>query len=116
MTPSSTPCERGDIVFVRVRFSDDSGAKRRPALVVSVGEVHEARADALIMPLTTRVDTIRFGDCLLSDWRQAGVPRPSLVKGVIETVARSTFESIAGHVPDSELAKVEERLRAILGL
>lgn len=67
MTPSSTPCERGDVVFLRVRFTDDSGAKRRPAVVVSVGEVHETRADALIMPLTTRIDTVRFGDYVLSN-------------------------------------------------
>jgi len=101
---------------VRVRFSDDSGAKKRPAVVVSVAAVHETRADALTMPLTTRIDTIRYGDHVLSAWQEAGLPRPSMVKGVVETVDRSSFESTLGHLPDSELAQVEDCLRAILGL
>ncbi|WP_322795352.1 type II toxin-antitoxin system PemK/MazF family toxin [Tepidiforma sp.] len=53
--PSSTVCRRGDVFLVSVRFSDGSGIKRRPAVVVSVDELHASRADTLIVPLTTNL-------------------------------------------------------------
>ncbi len=115
-TPSSTTCNRGDIVFVSVRFSDESGAKKRPAVVVSVDAVHESRVDALIVPLTTNLNMRRFGDYLLLDWAGAGLPRASMAKGVIETVDRAAFESTLGQLSDRDLAAVESTLRMVLGL
>ncbi len=107
---------RGSVVLVNARFSDDSGVKRRPAVVVSVEAVHTSRADALIVPLTSRVDTERFGDHLLLDWGSAGLPRASLAKGVIETVERSTFGTVLGELTARDLAAIERSLREVLGL
>lgn len=115
-TPSSTTCRRGDIFFVNVRFSDGSGTKRRPVVVVSVDEFHTSRADALIVPLTTNLRGQRFGDHLLEDWEAASLPRPSLAKGVIETVERSTFDRQLGRLTPRDLAAVEGSLRQVLGL
>lgn len=39
-----------------------------------------------------------------------------MVKGVIETVARSTFESTLGRLSDADFDGIEESLKAILGL
>ncbi len=94
-TPSSTTCSRGDVFFVNVRFSDDTGMKRRPVVVVSVDAFHSARYDALIVPLTTNLAAVRFGDHVLHDWAAAGLPRASLAKGVVETVDRA-LPSTAG--------------------
>ena len=115
-TPSSTTYRRGDIFFVNVRFSDGTGAKRRPAVVVSVDEFHASRADALIVPLTTNLRGRRFGDYLLQDWEAARLPRPSLAKGVVETVERSTFDAQFGRLTPRDLAALEGSLRQILGL
>ena len=115
-TPSSTTCSRGDVVFVGVRFTDGSGVKQRPAVVVSVEGVHVSRADALIVPLTTRLATQRYGDRLLRDWAEAGLPRASMAKGVIETVDRSRFGRTLGRVNDRDLQQVESSLRMVLGL
>jgi len=115
-TPSSTTCSRGDAFFVNVRFSDGSGIKRRPVIVVSVDAVHLSRADALIMPVTTRLGFQRFGDHVLVDWELAGLPRPSMVKGVVETVERSTFDSFVGRLTARDLGAVEHSLRDVLGM
>ncbi|RIL02072.1 hypothetical protein DCC78_08340 [bacterium] len=115
-TPSSTACRRGDIFFVNVRFSDGTGTKRRPAVVVSVAEFHMSRADALIVPLTTNLRGQRFGDYLLQDWEAARLPRPSLAKGVVETVERSAFDGQLGQLTPRDLTGVEEALRQVLGL
>lgn len=116
MTASSTTCSRGDVVMVGVRFSDGSGVKRRPAVVVSVEAVHAERADALIVPLTTNLSARRFGDHPLAHWESAGLPRPSMAKGVVETVERTTFGATVGRLDEEDLAAVEVCLREVLGL
>ncbi len=103
-------------MLVNVRFSDDSGLKRRPAVVVSVDAVHESRADALIVPLTTNVAVQRYGDHLLSDWEAVGLPRASMAKGVVETVERSTFDRMLGSISGRHVSSFEANLRDLLGL
>ncbi|MEO6399092.1 MAG: type II toxin-antitoxin system PemK/MazF family toxin [Tepidiformaceae bacterium] len=115
-TPSLTPCSRGDVVFVGVRFSDGTGIKNRPVIVVSVDAVHASRDDALVVPLTTQLSMRRFGDHLLLDSAAAGLPRPSLAKGVVETVARDRFGRALGRLTDRDLAALESTLRSTLGL
>src|SRR5688572_3478837 len=87
-TPSTTTCKRGEVYLVVIKFSDGTGMKPRPAVVVSVDAVHRARRDALVVPLTTDTLTTRFGDHVLRDWAAAGLLHPSLAKGVVETVDR----------------------------
>lgn len=101
---------------MNVHYSDGSGIKRRPVVVVSVDAVHASRADALVVPLTTHFETVRFGDARLRDWRRAGLPRPSMAKGVIDTVARSTFGRTLGVLSGRDLSAIEQSLRRVLGL
>ena len=113
---SSISFVRGSVVLVNVRFSDDSGIKRRPAVIVSVDSFHESRADALIVPLTSRLSTLRFGDYLLQDWDAAGLPRASMAKGLMETVERATFGPMLGTLTPRDLAGIEHSMRNILGI
>lgn len=83
---------------------------------MSVDAVHASRADALIVPLTSRVSAQRFGDHLLRDWAETGLPRQSLAKGVVETVDRATFGRVLGTLTAHDLAAVEQSLRDVLGL
>lgn len=85
-------------------------------MVVSVDAVHVGRADALIVPLTTNLAAHRFGDHLLNDWASAGLPRPSMAKGVVETIERSTFDRQIGRLSPRDLRAVEAGLREVLGL
>lgn len=85
-------------------------------VVVSTDGVHVSRTDALIVPLTTRLSVQRFGDHLLLDWAESGLPRSSLAKGVVETVDRARFGRLLGRLSDRDLHAVESSLRAVLGL
>ena len=78
--------------------------------------VHAERLDAVVVPLTTNLTIQRFGDHTLMDWTSAGLPRPSMAKGIIETVARSTFDGQLGRLTERDMLAVEASLREVLGL
>ena len=50
--PLTTSYSFGDIVLVPFPFTDQSGTKKRPAVIVSSAAYHQARRDVLIMAVT----------------------------------------------------------------
>ncbi len=59
-----TGCNRGDVVLVSFIFSDESGERRRPAVIVSSDEYHKRRQEAIIAAITSRTDRLLMGDHL----------------------------------------------------
>ena len=68
---------RNDVVLVAYPFSDRTGVKVRPAVVVS--GPHRSR-DLFVVPLTSRADRMAEGEFSLADWRSAGLNMASVVK------------------------------------
>jgi mRNA interferase MazF len=101
---------------VNYRYTDGEGSKRRPAVVVSSPAYHASKADAVIIPLTTRMSSNYFGDYDLVDWAGAGLPRRSRAKGVLATVERTTIEKLYGKLSDQDLDGIKGSIRAILDL
>ena len=67
----------GDVVLVPFPFTDQSGTKKRPAVVVSSQGYNANRRDIVIMAITSQVRTsLGFGESMVADWQGAG-----LVKG-----------------------------------
>ncbi len=60
--PSMTDCRRGDVVLGRFVFSDDSGAKLRPAVVVSSTGYHRSRREVIVAAITSNVKRRLFGE------------------------------------------------------
>jgi mRNA interferase MazF len=52
--PPTTGYRFGDIVLVPFPFTDQSGTKRRPAVVVSGRRYHTERPDLIIMAVTSQ--------------------------------------------------------------
>ncbi|MCY4660955.1 MAG: type II toxin-antitoxin system PemK/MazF family toxin [Acidobacteria bacterium] len=50
-----TRYEFGDVVLVRVPFTDQQGAKQRPAVVISRSAYSRARPDVIVMAVTGRI-------------------------------------------------------------
>ena len=81
--------EFGDVVLVRVPFTDQRGWKQRPAVVVSGTEYNRARPDLIVMALTSRIRSpLGFGELSIADWRAAGLIRRSVIKPVLFTIAQ----------------------------
>ncbi len=67
--PSMTDCRRGDVVLVRFVFSDESGVKLRPAVVVSSTGYHRSRREVIVAAITSNVKRRLFGSIRSHDGR-----------------------------------------------
>lgn len=104
---------RSKIVLVRYPFSDLSGSKVRPAVIVSVP--HESQ-DLFIVPLTSRTTSLLPGEFVLSDWSHAGLNVPTAVKRGIYTIQQDLIVKSLGNLSDSDLKRLSDALRGWIGL
>ena len=111
-----TACSRGDLVLVGFVFSDESGAKLRPAIVVSSAAYNRARQEVIVSAVTSNVRRRRFGDRLIGDWKGAGLLFPSLATGIVRTITRRMVERTLGSLSAADLAAVDRKLRRSLDL
>ncbi len=109
-------CEQGDIVLVVFTFTDESGDKRRPAVILSTSDYHRSRQEAIIAAITSNVDRMLCGDHLIADWREAGLLWPSAATGIIRTVKRSMIERRLGKMPAADMEAIRGQLRRVLAL
>ena len=112
----STRCDTGDVVLVSFRFTSGVGEKRRPVVIVSVPEYNAERADIVAVALTTHIGRSYVGDCLISDWKAAGLPQPSIAKGVLATNQKGNVERNLGSLTGDDMAHLRDSLRRIMGL
>lgn len=82
MASYSTP----EVVLVRYPFSDLTGAKVRPAVVVSASHVSQ---DLLIVPLTSKTGGLLAGEFVLAEWNKAGLNIETAVKRGVYIVFRA---------------------------
>jgi mRNA interferase MazF len=108
--------EQGDVVLVRFVFSEETGAKRRPALILSTTDYHTGRQEAIMAAITSNVDRLLVGDHLITDWQQAGLLFPSVVTGIIRTIKKAMIERRLGAISPVDLRATQEKLREVLGL
>lgn len=96
----------GDVVLVPFPFTDQSGSKKRPAVVVSSDRYQRERPDLILMPITSRnPGSTRFGDVPVSGPHAAGLLLPGVIKPVIFTIeARLVIKSIGRLVDDDQRA------------
>jgi len=111
-----TSYKRGDIVLVSFIFSDETGAKQRPALIVSADTYNNARQEIIISAITSRTDRILTGDYLVKNWKAAGLLAPSVVTGIVRTIKQSMIVRKLGTMSSSDLKEIDKNLRVILRL
>jgi mRNA interferase MazF len=112
---SSTPFSAGDVVRVAFVFTAQNQSKVRPAVVLSAAAFHASRADLIMMPLSTRAGGY-FGDRPLVDWRSAGLPSPTSIKAVIQTIPQSSVLGSFGRLAIVDIQQVKDTLAQIIDL
>ena len=118
--PSTIIYSQGQSTAVNVTFSDRSGIKPRPALVVSPDPFHVTLPDVIVCPISSQPRYYRRpgpGDCPLRDWRATGLRHPSTVRtSKILAVDKQIIKRPLGVLSAQDLAGVQARLRQALGL
>ncbi len=111
-----TGYNRGDVVLVGFVFSGESGAKHRPAVILSSRAYHQHRKEVVVAAITSNIDRVLFGDYSLAGWKEAGLLFPSLVTGILRTIKMQMIHRRLGSVSRRELSAIETSLRKILAL
>lgn len=106
---------RGDVVLVGFVFSDESGSKLRPAVVISTHAYHRARHEMVIAAITSNIRRRHYGDHLISDWKGAGLLFPSLATGIVRTVRQTMVSRKLGSLSKPDLDAIDRELRRCLG-
>ena len=114
-TPDMTTCNRGDVVLVRCQVSSRQDSVR-PALVVSTDAYHQRRQMVVVAAITSNQPPARPGDILIERWSEAGLLGPSLVTGVLLTVAPERLVRRLGALSHEDMAEVDSSLRLSLSL
>ena len=111
-----TACKRGDIVLVGFVFSDESGRKLRPAVVISSSVYNRARGEVIVVAITSNVGRQLVGVHLIADWKGAGLLFPSVVTGILRTISHTMIDRKLGTIGRPDRAAVDRELRRSLDL
>ena len=111
-----TGYSRGDVVLVGFVFSDESGRKLRPAVVISAPGYHRARQEMIVSAITSNVESRLYGDHRIADWKGAGLLFPSIATGILRTIKQTMVGRKLGSLSKPDLDAIDRELRRCLGL
>jgi len=114
--PPTTGYSFGDVVLVPFPFTDQSGVKKRPAVVVSSARYHADRRDLVIMAITSQLRPHpAFGEFTVAEWKKAGLIAPSAVKPVLTTIEKRLVLKRLGRLQQADLRSLRLIIGQILG-
>jgi mRNA interferase MazF len=112
-----TRYNRGDVVLVPFPFSDQTVAKKRPAIIVSSDTYNSISQDVVIMAITGQIrGHIGVGEFLIEDWQGACLLKPSAVKSAISTIEQRLVLKLLGRLSTRDLSALEKALKELFDL
>ena len=115
MPSEEAPLSFGDVILVPFPFTDQSAAKRRPAVVISSRDYNLVKPDLIIMAVTSQLRaSASFGEVWLTGWTQAGLLKPSAIKPVIASLERSLVIRKLGTLTAADLAALRGAIAVIV--
>jgi mRNA interferase MazF len=93
----------GDVVLLKFPFTDGTGIKRRPALILKNCE----DGDVIVCRITSKIYRSKY-DVYLSDWSDCGLKLPSVVRvHKIATLEVDMIEVVMGQIDDVALNEIK---------
>ena len=117
MTTSSQIPSPGDVVSVRFDFLDRTGAKLRPAVVLSQYQFNRSRGYFIFTPLTGSSGS--FTDESLAeiqDIDQAGLNRRSYSHGILATANNRDIRRVIGNLSARDRTRVRRLVGEVISL
>lgn len=112
----TTRYNRGEVVLVNFVFAEGTGARRRPAIVLTTEAYNAGRQEAIVAAVTSNTQRLLIGDYVIKDWEGAGLLLPSVATGIIRTIKQSMITRRLGTMTLEDMQSIEDRLKANLGL
>ncbi|MGK5090235.1 type II toxin-antitoxin system PemK/MazF family toxin [Bdellovibrionota bacterium FG-2] len=105
----------GEIVLVRFPFSDLESSKKRPALCLSSHRLTDKIQIVVVAMVTSKIENFALeGDYLLSDWEEAGLLHPSLVRlAKIASLDLVLIEKKLGKITAQDSDKISSHFKRI---
>ena len=106
----------GDVVLVPFPFTDQSGTKKRPAVVVSSIGYSANRRDIVIMAITSQVrQPLAFGEAMVAAWQAAGLIKASVLKPVFTTIEQRLVVRTMGALSAADVKTLREVVADVIG-
>jgi mRNA interferase MazF len=107
--------EFGAVVLVPFPFTDQTASKKRPAVVISSHAYNDAKPDLVIMAITSQFrPAAALGEVWLSQWKQAGLLKPSVVKPVFATIEQRLMIRQLGALQPIDQNAIRQTIAEIL--
>jgi mRNA interferase MazF len=105
-----------DVVLVPFPFSNQSGTKKRPAVVVSSSGYNTSRPDIVIMAITSQVRTpLGLGEAMVADWQGAGLVKTSVLKPVFTTIEQTLVIRTLGCFSAVDIKTLRDVVADVIG-
>jgi mRNA interferase MazF len=103
---------KGDIVLITFPFTDLSGSKLRPAVVLA-----DTTLDLTVCFMTTQLGWQEVTDVLLTPGAANGLRKPSLIRtSKIATLDRTLAKGLLGRLSGQEISELNTKLKQLLQL
>ena len=106
-------CKQWDVVVVPFPFSDQPGAKQRPALVLS-DQSFNTRGHTVLAMVTTAAHSSWPGDVAISDHKAAGLKMRCIVRLKLFTLDNRLLKKRIGGLSANDLKKIRSQLKTHL--
>ncbi len=119
---AATVVKRGSIVLARYPFTDLSGAKLRPAVIVMPDDLLAVLDDALCAFITSTIpDRLLSTDLFLqtthADFKGTGLKASSVVRAhKLALLHRSLIDRRLGQLSEALLSELDNRLKKAVGI
>jgi mRNA interferase MazF len=107
---STTLYNKWDIILVPFPFTDLSTFKRRPSLIISPEEYNQSD-DLIITFITSNIPfEKRIGDYTILNWKESGLPKPSLIRMKFSTINKSIVVKKIGILSETDITAFKKNL------
>jgi mRNA interferase MazF len=108
--------EFGDVVLVPFPFTDQTATKKRPAVIVRSKAYILEHPDLVLMAITSRQrSSPAVGEVTLTQWKTAGLLKPSLIKPIFTTIEKGLVVRRLGKLAADDRKALCQTLGMILG-
>lgn len=106
----------GDVVLVPFPFTDQTSSKNRPAVIISSSAYNKARNNLIVIAISSQFGSpCTFGDLVISDWKNAGLVKPSIVKPILFSIKNTLIIRKLGQLQPDDQITLRNSVHSLFG-